>query len=144
MLFVGLTHGCTHSNTGQLVTYELSGGTAGHAIVVVVREDGIASLRDRAKTTSITLNDQTLSELKMVCKQLPETELGKSVDNESETECCDQIVEQVTFQKYVYHLNELDEELAETFRNYFHNILQRGFPEDNSIPTSVVKEGGES
>jgi len=140
LLFAGLTYGCTHSDPGYFVTYEFSGGIAGHAIVVALQDDGAVSLRDRARTASTMLNDQVLAELKVVCAQLPKTGLGKSVDDEVEIECCDQIIEQVTFQNRVYSLSELDEEFAATLRDYFRSIHKRGLAEDKSSSTSAGKE----
>ena len=116
--------GCSTPGPAPLATYELSGGIAGHAILVTVHDDGQVNVRDRMDTGSLAVSEGVLAELRRVCDQLEAT--GAAIEVEGEPECCDLIIEQVTYQGSVYPLADLEPALADVLRRTFEDLLERG------------------
>lgn len=140
-VFMILLHGCTTAQNGNLVSYEMSGGIAGNAILVEVRNSGQVHVRDRAQTGVFTLEPTEIDELLQLCDSLNETDVGQSLESMHEPECCDLIVEKVVYLDTVYSLDELDTELADSLRVKFEEFLRRGL-DDALTPVSLEQAGG--
>lgn len=131
LLFLTVANGCTHSQVNPLVSYELSGGIAGHAKLVAVNDDGEVTVRDRMKSGVFRLSEDEVVQLKALCAPLnqvalPDQAQGAAQDAEEEPECCDLIVERVIYQGTSYALDQLDESLAAELRAQFELLLARG------------------
>ncbi|MFK7914703.1 MAG: hypothetical protein AB8B93_12380 [Pseudomonadales bacterium] len=138
---VAVVCGCAGPSVQPLVTYEHSGGIAGYAQLVEVSGEGVVAVRDRATTASFQLAENDLITLRATCGELIDTDSGLELSEVEEVECCDQIVERVTFDGKVYELYALDDRLAESLRVRFQEMLKQGLAEDDSVPSSQAVEG---